>query len=146
MESIFNQEAHDNPSTAAIAKKHNSVNEQVKGLASTLRGIHKDEGDAEPDWQGMLLNAKDSTAKMHIRAAREAYKDEQKFKAFEVQQQAQEAKVTNILTTPLHERNKAFYEELQRNSPSLYWNVRIQRQKQRDKETMGLGFHLKGSK
>jgi small-conductance mechanosensitive channel len=143
--SIFNQETHDNPSTAAIAKKHNAVNEQVKNLASTLRGIWK-EADSEPDWQGMLLAAKDSTTKMKIRAAREAYKDEQKFKAFEAQQEAQAAKVTTILTTPQHQRNKSFYEELMRSDPSSYWDVRIQRQKQRDRETMGLGFHLKGSK
>ncbi len=98
----------------------------------------------EPDWAGMLLNAKDSAEKFRIRSAREAYQAEIKWQAHLAQQTAQEARTKAVLSTPT--RNKDFYANLQRNDPRVYWSTECQRQMRSDKATMGLAFHLKNPK
>jgi hypothetical protein len=144
-DNIFNQEQHPNEATAAIAKKHNSLTANSKALQNNFHDLHK-EASREPDWSRMLMQAQSQQAKMQIRAAREVYEEEAKYKAWEAVQQVQDAKISSILSRPTHERNKQFYDDLQRNNPVAFWDVRIQAQKRRDKGTAGLGWHLKGGK
>jgi len=98
----------------------------------------------EPDWQAMLLNAKNGTEKFKIRAARDAYKEEVKFNQHQARQDAERAHVAEVLRTP--HRNKAFYDALKINDPRAFWSTECQRQQKADKAQMGLAFHLKGGK
>lgn len=141
---VMEQQAeHDNPATAAIAKKQMSLNDQVREMSSLFHQVRKDESDKEPDWKSMLLNATDATQKMRIRAAREAWQEDQKIRIFEEQQAAFDQRVNRLLSTPQAQRNKFFYEDLQKNEPSIYWDSRVQKQRQRDRETLKLAYHLK---
>ncbi|PTR15253.1 hypothetical protein C8R31_104282 [Nitrosospira sp. Nsp2] len=141
-DSIFNQEHHSNEATAFLAKKHNSVMEQVKGMRNAFHDLHK-EATAEPDWSRMLMQAQSQQAKMQIRAARETYEEEAKYKAWEAIQKVQDGKVTQILSKPLHERNKQFYDELRRSDVQSYYDTKVQAQRRRDIQTLGLAYHLK---
>ena len=100
------------------------------------------EAGGEPDWQGMLLNAKDMAEKFRIRSAREAYQEEVKFQRMNQVMQAEKARIAEVLRTPI--RTKSFYADLQKNDGAAYWSVEVQRQMKADKATLGLAFHLKG--
>lgn len=103
--------------------------------------FHKPTEGSEPDWQALLLNAKDGAEKMKIRSARETYQAEQKFIAFQEAQAAEQARIEQVMKSP--GRNKQFYEELQRNDPRAYWSVPVQRQIKADRAKMGLSYYLK---
>lgn len=137
------QASHDNEATKELAKKQKGINEATKEITSIFHGIHKDQPKGEPDWQGMLLKAKDATAKMHIRAAKEAYQEDQRIRAFEIAQANFDSRVDRLLATPQHQRNKFFYEELKKNDPNAYWDSRVQKARQKDREVLKLAFHLK---
>ncbi|SFH61226.1 hypothetical protein SAMN05216299_1353 [Nitrosospira sp. Nsp14] len=141
--SIFDQEESTSESTAFLAKKQNAINEQVKGMTNVFHDLRKDDSDTEPDWQRMLLNAKDSREKMEVRITRERWQEEQKYKLFEEAQAIREGKVNGVLSTPPNLRNKFFYDELQKNDPNTYWDNKVQRQRLNDKKSLGLGFHLR---
>ncbi|HVW64128.1 MAG TPA: hypothetical protein VHB01_03865 [Nitrosospira sp.] len=100
-------------------------------------------GDKEPDWSYLIRNAKSTREKFEVMSAHDAYKAEQKYKVIEQQKAQFEQKVNDVFNLSQHVRNKAFYEELQQNSPSVYFDTRIQKQKKRDREVMGLTFHLR---
>lgn len=121
------------------AKEKSSDNRDP--LQKAAAKFHKPTEGSEPDWQALLLNAKDGAEKMKIRSARETYQAEQKFIAFQAAQAAEQARIEQVIATPL--RNKQFYEELQRTDPRAYWSVPVQRQIKQDKATMGLSYHLK---
>lgn len=137
------QASHDNEATKEVAKKQKGINEQVREMASIFHKAHKDESDKTPDWSYMLLKAQDATQKMRIRAAREAYQEEQKVRAFEAQQAAFDSRVDRLLATPQHLRNKEFYDNLKQTDPNAYWDSRVQKARQKDRETLKLAFHLK---
>jgi hypothetical protein len=145
-DSIFNQEQHDNPSTAFLAKKQAGLTANVKGLQNALHDNKASAASGELDWNKLLMNAPDQASKMRIRQAKEIYLEEAKWKQWEEAQLVQEGKISEILSKPIHERNKSWYDDLQRNNPVAYWDVKVQAQKRRDKATMGLGWHLKGIK
>lgn len=142
---IEQQTTHNNPVTQELAKKQMNINEQVREMASIFHKVQKDEKDSdpEPDWSGLLLNAKDATQKMRIRAAREQWQEDQKIRIFEEQQARFDERVNRLLSTPQAQRNKFFYEELQKIDPNAYWDSRVQKQRQRDRETLKLAYHLK---
>lgn len=140
---IEQQTDHDNPATAAIAKKQVSLNEQVREMAGALYKANKDESDKEPDWSFLIRNAKSQAEKWKVMAARDAYQEDQKMRIFEEQQARFDERVNRLLSTPLAQRNKFFYEDLQRNDPNVYFDSRVQRQRQRDRETLKLAYHLK---
>lgn len=140
------QEKSSNEATAFLAKKNAGVNEQIKGMRNAIHNINKDPNDKEPDWASMLANAKDGLTRMNIRSAREAYNEEMKFNAWEAMQKVQEGKVSSILSKPITERNKAWYDNLQKTDPNSYWDTKVQAQRRRDISTLGLAYHLKGVK
>jgi hypothetical protein len=141
--SIFDQTNHDNPSTAAIAKKQAGINEATREMTNIFRDIRKDDDGDTPNWSFMLANAVSSTQKMQVRAAKEEYELQAKHDAWEQAQVRNDARIDSILKKPLHERNKQFWDELQKADSSSFWNARCQRQRQMDKKTLGLAFHLK---
>src|SRR5687768_3663403 len=104
MDSIFELDLTEEP---IADNKQKGVDDKLQELALRLRALNKDKNDSdkEPDWQGQLLNAKNSTEKMHIRAAREAWQDEQKIRVFEALQTAFDLKVNGLLNTPQLQRN-----------------------------------------
>lgn len=106
--------------------------------------FHKPPEGNEPDWNGMLLNAQTMTEKFKIRAARDAYQEEQKFIHLQQVQAAEQARITEVLKSPL--RNKQFYENLKQTDGRAYFSVEVQRQMKADKQQMGLAFHLKNPK
>lgn len=111
-------------------------------VQKTASFFHKAPDTGEPDWQGMLLRAKDQTEKFKVRAARDAWIEEQRFQKFEAAQQAHKVHIASVLQTP--HRNKVFWDNLKVNDPKVYYSVEAQRQLKTDKATMGLSFHLKG--
>ncbi|MBT9540381.1 hypothetical protein [Thiobacillus sp.] len=113
-------------------------------LAKNASAFHQTKAvnNGEPDWAGMLLNAKDMAEKFRIRSAREAYVAEVKYQRMNEIMQAEKARIAEVLRTPI--RNKSFYAELQRNDAPAYWSVEVQRQMKTDKAQLGLAFHLKG--
>lgn len=116
--------------------------DKVKGLAAQLHAnALPQESNGEPDWTGMLLQAKTEPAKWKIRAARDAYKEEQRYKAVERQMAEQDAHNESVIKQP--NRNKEFYDDLRVNDPRAYWSVPVQKQMRNDKQTMGLSYHLK---
>lgn len=96
---------------------------------------------SEPDWQGMMLQAEGGIAKMKIKEAKAAWQDEQKYKAHLEQQAAMDARIAAIKTMP--NRNKAFYERLQREDGRVFWSVAVQQQLRSDKAAMGLHWYSK---
>lgn len=110
-------------------------------LTRAASHFHKQPDNGEPDWQAMLLNAKNGTEKFKIRAARDAYKEEVKFNQHQARQDAERAHVAEVLRTPV--RNKAFYDNLKINDPRAFWSTECQRQMKTDRAQMGLAFHLK---
>ncbi|HRK77755.1 MAG TPA: hypothetical protein PLQ95_04380 [Thiobacillus sp.] len=112
------------------------------GLTLQLHAIrHQGSDSGEPDWQGMLLQAKTGRAKWEIRAAREAWQDEQRTKAVMQVMAEQDAHNQEVIQRP--NRNKEFYDDLRMNDPRAYWSVPVQRQMKTDRANMGLAFHLK---
>lgn len=145
-DSIFNQEQHPNEVIATLAKKHNSLTANVKGLQNALHGINKDES-REPQWDRMLMQAASQQAKMQVRAARDAYLEDEKAKVWEAMQVQNDGKINQILAKPIHERNKAYYDNLQKADPVAFWDTKVCQQRKQDKEKLGLAYHLKnGSK
>lgn len=113
---------------------------KAAGLAQQLHAIsHQESG--EPDWQGMLLQCTSGIDKMKVKEAKAAWQDEQKYKAHLEAQAAMDARIAAIKTMP--NRNKAFYERLQREDGRVYWSTEVQRQIKADKAAMGLGWHSK---
>lgn len=104
--------------------------------------FHKAPDAGEPDWQGMLLRAKDQTEKFKIRSARDAWIEEQRFQKFQQAQDTHKGHIASVLQTP--HRNKVFWDNLKLNDPKVYYSVEAQRQLKTDKSVMGLSFHLKG--
>lgn len=111
-------------------------------LTKAASQFHKAPEGGEPDWAGMLLNAKNQTEKFKIRAARDAWIEEQRFQAFQQAQDAHKVHIAEVLRTP--HRNKAFYDNLKVSDPKVFWSTECQRQMKTDKATMGLAFHLRG--
>jgi hypothetical protein len=148
MDSIFNifeVEGHkEQPKEDLRAKEDFKTTELANAFHKIDKAVTPQiPGDKEPDWSYMIRNAKSTREKLEVMSAHDAYKAEQKFKVFEQQQAQFEKKVSDIFSIPQHSRNKAFYEELQQNAPSIYFDTRIQKQKKRDREVMGLAFHLR---
>lgn len=111
-------------------------------LTKAASQFHKAPEGSEPDWAGMLLNAKNQTEKFKIRAARDAWIEEQRFQKFQQAQEAHKVHIADVLRTP--HRNKAFYDNLKVSDPKVFWSTECQRQMKADKATMGLAFHLRG--
>lgn len=111
-------------------------------LTKAASHFHKAPDNGEPDWQAMLLNAKNGTEKFRIRAARDAYQEEVKFNQAQARQDAEAAHIASVLATP--NRNKFFWENLKKTDPRTFYSVEAQRQQKADKGRMGLAFHLKG--
>lgn len=113
---------------------------KAAGLAQQLHAIsHQESG--EPDWQGMMLQCTSGIDKMKVKEAKAAWQDEQKYKAHLEAQAAMDARIAAIKTMP--NRNKAFYERLQREDGRVYWSTEVQRQIKADKAAMGLYWHSK---
>jgi len=140
---LAQQEQHSNEATAEVAKKQKTINEARKNLTNIFHSIHKDQSNGEPQWNVLLNNAKDSTEKMRIRSAREQWQEDQKMRAFEARQQEFNSRVDRLLATPQHQRNKEFYEQVKKNDPNAWWDSRVQKQRQIDRETLKLAFHLR---
>lgn len=140
MNTIFEMAAHEAEVEAPTPAPKIDRRDKVTKDASFF---HKQQGEAgEPDWAGMLLNAKDSTEKYKIRAARDAYQEEKRFNQFQQRQDVERAHIASVLATPV--RNKVFWENLKRTDPRTFYSVEGQRQQKADKASMGLGFYLKG--
>jgi hypothetical protein len=112
------------------------------GLAAQLHANALPEGtNGEPDWVGLLMQAKTERAKWTIRAARDSWKEEQRYRAVASQMAEQDAHNESVIKQP--NRNKEFYDDLRVNDPRAYWSVPVQKQMRNDKQTMGLSYHLK---
>lgn len=114
--------------------------EKVMGLAQQLHAIRQD-NSSEPDWQGMMLQCTSGIEKMKIKEARQAYIDEQKHKANLEAQAATDGRVAAVKTMP--NRNKAFWERLQREDGRVYWSVEAQRLMKNDRSAQGLNWYSK---
>lgn len=125
--------------SAEAQRKANSVHD----LTVRFHKVHSDVDSNEPDWEGLLLQETSGHKKMDIINARNAYKLEQKARNWEEQKKSFEQKVDGILATPSHLRNKEFYDILQKNDRSIYFHTRIQKQRIKDRENLGLSYHLK---
>jgi hypothetical protein len=139
MTSIFQLEENPEVTSDGAASAKPDTRDKLTKAASQF---HKAPDGGEPDWAGMLLNAKDQTEKFKIRAARDAYNEEKRFQHFQQQQAAHQAHIAEILRTP--HRNKTFYDNLKVSDPQVFWSTECQRQMKTDKATMCLSFHLKG--
>ena len=127
--------------TSTTEEKTTSTDNRDKVTKAAER-FHKAPEGSEPDWAGMLLNAKNQTEKFKIRAARDAWIEEQRFQKLQQAQEAHKQHIASVLQTP--HRNKVFWDNLKVNDPKVYYSVEAQRQMKTDKATMGLRFHLKG--
>lgn len=114
--------------------------EKAMGLAKQFHSNTHQES-SEPDWQGMLLAASSSIEKMKIRDARQAWLDEKKYAAHLEQLAATDSRIAAIKTMP--NRNKAFYERLQREDGRVYWSTEVQKQMKNDRSAQGLNWHSK---
>ena len=137
------QASHDNEATKELAKKQKTIKEATKELTNIFHSIHKDQSNGEPNWNVLLNNAKDSTEKMRIRSAREQWQEDQKIRAFEARQAEFTSRVDRLLATPQHQRNKEFYEQIKKTDLNAWWDSRVQKQRQIDRETLKLAFHLR---
>lgn len=117
---------------------------KAMGLAAQLHANTHEGTNGEPDWVGLLMQAKTERAKWTIRAARDSWKEEQRYKAVASQMAEQDAHIEEVIRRP--NRNKAFYDDLRINDPRTYYSVPCQRQMRNDKSSMGLGYHLKSKK
>lgn len=149
MDSIFNRfevEGHkEQPKEDLRAKEDFKTAELANAFHKIDKAVTPQiPGDKEPDWSYMLRNAKSTREKFEVMSAHDAYKAEQKFKVMEQLKNQFEQKVNDVFSVPQHSRNKAYYDELWKNSPSVYFDTRIQKQRIRDREVLGLGFHFKG--
>ena len=90
-----------------------------------------------------MRNASGQRELHEVMATRDIWKAAQKERFFLEQQKEFDSKIDGILSTPQHKRTKAFYDHLAATDPGASYNVRIQKQRQRDKSQMGLAFHLK---
>lgn len=113
---------------------------KAAGLAQQLHA-NTHQASSEPDWQGMLLSASGGIEKMKIKEAKAAWQEEQKYKANLEVQAATDQRIAAIKNMP--NRNKAFYERLQREDGRVYWSVEVQRQMKMDKAALGLNFFSK---
>lgn len=112
------------------------------GLAAQLHAnALPEDTNGEPDWVGLLMQAKTERAKWTIRAARDSWKEEQRYRAVASQMAEQDAHNESVIKQP--NRNKEFYDDLRVNDPRAYWSVPVQKQMRNDKQTMGLAYHLK---
>jgi hypothetical protein len=141
---VFGVEGHKEQPKEDIRAKEDV---RTAELANAFHQLHKAAtpqlpADKEPDWNYLLRNAKSTREKFEVMAAHDTYKADQKYKAMQQQQAQFEKRVNDVFTIPQHDRNKFFWEELQKSSPSIYFDERIQKQRKRDKEVLGLGFHL----
>lgn len=127
----------------AVKPKADTRDKLAKNASAFHQARVGSEAGGEPDWQGMLLNAKDMNEKFRIRSAREAYVAEVKYQRMNEIMQAEKARIAEVLRTSI--RNKSFYADLQRNDAPAYWSVEVQRQMKTDKAQLGLAFHLRGS-
>jgi hypothetical protein len=142
-ESIFDQiEGKDQDDKKSLFDPRGTETATVMEFAAKMRAERIGQ-TTEPDWQGKLLKAKDGREKMQIRAAREAWQDEQRTKVMLQQQAELEAHIAEVIQRPA--RNKLFYEDLRVNDPRAYWSVPVQRQMKTDRQAMGLSFHLKNT-
>ena len=129
----------------AIARKEEAtLDEIVKHQANGFRSNNKEEStiQKEPDWGHLIRNAQTPREKFEVMAARDAWQDNVRIKAFEQQQLQFDKKVLDVIASPVV-RNKEFYDDLQKNHPSIYYDKRIQNQRKADRQAMGLGFHLR---
>lgn len=113
---------------------------KAAGLAQQFyRNTHKESG--EPDWRGLMLQASSGIEKMKIKEAQAAYQEEQKWKAHLEAEAAMSNRIAAIKTMP--NRNKAFYERLQREDGRVYWSTEVQKQMKNDRSAQGLNWHSK---
>lgn len=110
-------------------------------LAEQLHAINHLENSSAPDWQGMMLQAEGGIAKMKIKEAKAAWQDEQKYKAHLEAKAAMDARIQQVKAMP--NRNKAFYEKLQREDGRVYWSTEVQKQMKNDRSAQGLYWHSK---
>lgn len=146
-ESIFDQTDHPNEATRALAKKNKATVDAVNELTHTFHNNHTDkEGwkGNEPDWEYLMRNAATQRQKFEVMATRDAWRDNQKVKVWGEEQKAFNNKVDEVLSTGQSSRNKEFYDNLRKTNPSMFWDVRIQRQMHQDRAVLGLAYHLKG--
>lgn len=128
-----------------IFKEGKEVSKEVMSVNDfAVEAAFRKDTKEEPNWDGMLLKAKDQFARQTVREARTLYQQEQKYQAHLEEQKAHEDVVIATLDVPQHKRTKGFYEDLQNNNSRIYWSVPVQRQKAVDRKTLGLGFYLKG--
>lgn len=127
----------------ALNKKEKAKALAADELTALFRSNHVVADNAVPDWDYLLRNAVSQRQKFEVMATRDLWKANQKEQAFVAQQAAFDKKIDDILSTPQHLRNKQFYDTLAATEPGASFNVRIQKQKQKDRQQMGLGFHLK---
>lgn len=114
--------------------------EKAMGLAKQFHSnTHQETG--EPDWSRLLLEAEGGIAKMKVRDARQAWLDEKKYAAHLEAQAAMDARIQQVKTMP--NRNKAFYEKLQREDGRVYWSTEVQKQMKNDRSAQGLNWHSK---
>lgn len=141
--SIFDQSDSPSESTKEIHKKQKAQVLAADELTSLFHNNHVDPDSTEPDWTSLMRNSKNQRELHEVMATRDVWKAAQKEKVFLEQQAAFDSKIDGILKTPQHLRNKAFYDNLADSDPGASYNVRVQKQRQRDRQQMGLAFHLK---
>jgi len=142
MDSIFDQSESPSESTRELYKKQLSQIEAQAELMNIFRDNHVTHSDKEPDWPGLMRNSKDDRERHEVMRTKDLWIKAQKERIFQAQQDAFEARVDEVLATPQHLRNKQFYDNLAKNSPSLSFNVRVQKQRRQDRQQLGLAFHL----
>lgn len=153
MSSIFDNDFEDDgldvldlspsESTQFLNKKEKAKALAADELTHLFRGNHVETSDNEPDWNYLMRNAVSQREKWEVMQTRDVWKAAQKEKVFLEQQKEFDSKIDGILATPQHLRNKQFYDNLAATDPGASFNVRIQKQRQRDQRQMGLAFHLK---
>lgn len=142
--SIFDQSASPSEVTRELHKQELAKALAADELTNLFRDNRQnDPDDTEPDWTSLMRNSKNQRELFEVMATRDVWKAAQKERVFQEQQKAFDAKIDGILATPQHLRNKAFYDNLAATEPGASFNVRIQKQKQKDRQQMGLAYHLK---
>ena len=141
--SIFDQSDSPSESTQELHKKEKAKALAAEELTNLFHDNHIDSDDNEPDWTSLLRNSKNQREKLEVMRTRDVWKAAQRERVFNEQQAAFDKKIDGILSTPQHLRNKQFYDNLAATDPGASYNVRVQKQRQRDRQQMGLAFHLK---
>lgn len=95
------------------------------------------------DWQEMLRNASPGPEKWRVLSAKEAYDQERQHQKHSEAMQEKQKEIGAVLALRPADRNKEYYDKMQREQGSLYYRPEIQKQKAQDRRDMGLIWHLK---